>query len=56
MICMKCNQDLAACPCPDLKERFEKILQSEHLYVGPDYQERIRQQIERNEAERSKAE
>lgn len=56
MICVKCDKDLQACTCPDLKERLEKILQCEHIHVGADYQARIRKQIDRNEAERTKTE
>jgi hypothetical protein len=56
MICCKCDNDLAACTCPDLRERFEKILKSEHIVIGYDYQKRIREQIERNERESTKTE
>jgi len=49
MICMYCEHDLKACTCPDLKERFERILKSEHLFLGADYQQQIREQIARNE-------
>lgn len=50
MICIQCDEDLAACTCPDLKERFERILKSEHLIISDDYQKRIREQIARNES------
>jgi hypothetical protein len=56
MICCNCDKDLAACTCPDLKERFERILKSEHLIIGDVYQRRIREQIARNESEQSKSE
>lgn len=56
MICGRCEKDLAACICPDLRERFEKILQSEYVVLGINYQQRIREQIERNEREQSKTE
>ena len=48
MICNKCDKDLAECICPDLEERFNNILKSKFLFVGEEYQERIRAQIERN--------
>lgn len=51
VICVKCDKDLADCTCPDLKERFESILRSEFIYIGPEYEQRIRQQIERERSE-----
>lgn len=56
MICIQCDQDLAACTCPDLKERLEKILKSKYLIIGDAYQRRIREQIARNESQQSKSE
>lgn len=56
MICCKCDNDLAACTCPDLRERFETICKSEFLKIGAEYQNRIREQIERNERESTKTE
>ena len=56
MICRKCDNDLPACTCPDLKERFESLLKSKFVIVGEDYAKRILAQIARNEAQQSKAE
>ncbi len=56
MICIKCDQDLAACTCPDLNERLEKIIACKHVHVGAEYQRRIREQAERNKRESTKTE
>ena len=55
MICIKCDKDLAACICPDLEERFERISKSDYLFIGEDYKKRIREQIERNKREQSES-
>jgi hypothetical protein len=49
MICCACDNDLAKCVCPDLRERFERILKSKHVHIGEEYQQRIWAQIDRNE-------
>lgn len=41
MYCSKCNNDLAACTCPDLEERFESIKTIPQLHIGIEYQARI---------------
>jgi hypothetical protein len=48
MICTQCDSDLAACTCPNLEERFQRLCQSEFLLIGSDYAQRIKKQIERN--------
>lgn len=53
MICMKCDKDFCACVCPDLEERFGKILESEHVIIGEDYKRRIREHIERSKLEQT---
>jgi len=49
MICCNCDNDLAKCVCPDLRERFESILKSPYLKVGHAYEMAVREQIARNE-------
>lgn len=48
MTCMKCNNDLATCTCPDLQERVEAIKKCPHLYIGADYLLRIKEQAKKN--------
>jgi len=52
MICIECNKDLEECECPDLKDRFQKILNSGFIYVGGEYQLRIQENIRRQEQRR----
>lgn len=56
MICKKCDQDLADCTCPDLKERYERIVKMEFLFIGPEYRKRIEARIAQNEKEQTKTE
>lgn len=55
MICGKCNHDLADCTCEDLSERFESIVNSPYVHIGPEYQQRIRANIERQKQARDNA-
>lgn len=49
MYCCKCNNDLADCTCPDLKERLESLKNCEYLHIGPGYLKRIEKQAENPE-------
>lgn len=46
MTCMKCNNDLAECWCPDMPDRLEGIKGSEFIYIGLDYLARLEAQAE----------
>lgn len=54
MFCTRCQNDLADCTCKDREERFEKLKQCQHLYIGDDYKARIQADIDRSKAEQSK--
>lgn len=47
MICMVCNNDLAACVCPELRQRALAIVESGYVLIGPDYLRRILEQADR---------
>ena len=34
MFCMKCQNDIYACTCPDIEERLDKLVKSKHLYIA----------------------
>lgn len=56
MHCCRCNNDLAACTCPNLKERLDKLCECESIYIAPDYYKRIAKQAEKNAGEQTRQE
>lgn len=53
MICQKCDNDLAACVCPDLEARYNQIKDSEFIHIGAEYKARIEAQIKRQKESQS---
>lgn len=56
MYCMKCQNDLAQCTCPDLAERLEAINKSGHVIISPERQKAYDEQAKRNKTEQTREE
>ena len=48
MYCMKCDQHLSRCTCPDLKEKLEKLAACTHVHIAPEVMAVYAAQAERN--------
>mgnify|MGYP001569853540 CR=1 FL=1 len=56
VFCIKCDFDLAECVCSDLPERVADLENLPHVFVAPEYMERIKQNARRVAEQQSKAE
>lgn len=54
--CGKCDNDLAACTCSDLEERYNQIKNSKFIKLGDEYKTRIEAQIKRQKESQSHTE
>lgn len=53
MYCCKCQNELSRCTCPDMKERLERISKIDHLYIAPEYMEKLKARAKTNENQES---
>jgi hypothetical protein len=56
MYCTKCNHHLGECTCPDLAERLERLVKSDHIYIEAAALKRYEAQAKKNKEQTSKAE
>ena len=56
MYCMKCQNDLAQCTCPDLAERLKAIRESGAVIISPERQKAYDDQANRNQTEQTREE